>query len=215
VTNTPESEYSPTVTPSGNLSVIRVELDAAKTQRLWQFTLDGRDPRPVLENVKPVGYHAWSDDHTLALFVLGQPATLQLADAGPGAAVVLASDIGRSLQRIPGASSKSAISFVQRERSADGVGPGRFVIKELNPATREISVLTPAVEGSTEADTAWTPDGTLLMVKGPALYGWKRGESGWKEIATLERLGLPAASRLAVSPNGGWLALVGPPRQGR
>jgi hypothetical protein len=89
------------------------------------------------------------------------------------------------------------------------------VIKELNPATREISVLTPAVEGSTEADTAWTTDGTLLMVKGPALYGWKRGESGWKEIATLERLGLPAASRLAVSPNGAWLALVGPPRQGR
>jgi WD40-like Beta Propeller Repeat len=233
VTNTPESEYSPTVTPSGNLSVIRVELDAAKTQRLWQFTLDGRDPRPVLENVKPVGYHAWSDDRTLALFVLGQPATgqpatgqpatLQLADARTGTAVVLASDIGRSIQRIPGAlrpgsgqeSSRSSISFVQRERSADGVGPGRFVIKELNPATREISVLTPAVEGSTEADTAWTPDGTLLMVKGPALYGWKRGESGWKEIATLERLGLPAASRLAVSPNGAWLALVGPPRQGR
>jgi hypothetical protein len=226
VTNTPESEYSPTVTPLGNLSVIRVELDAAKTQRLWQFTLDGRDPRPVLENVKPVGYHAWSDDRTLALFVLGLPATglpatglpatLQLADSGTGTAVVLASDIGRSIQRIPGALSKSAISFVQRERSADGVGPGRVVIKELNPATREISVLTPAVEGSTEADTAWTPDGTLLMVKGTVLYGWKRGESsGWKEIATLERLGLPAASRLAVSPNGAWLALVGPPRQSR
>ena len=65
------------------------------------------------------------------------------------------------------------------------------MIKELNPSTREISVLTPAVEGSTEADTAWTPDGTLLMVKGTALYGWKRGESGWKEITTLERLGLP------------------------
>jgi hypothetical protein len=214
VTSTPESEYSPTVTPAGNLSVIRVELDAAKTQRLWQFTIDGRDPRPVLENVKPVGYHAWAGDQSLALFVLGQPATglpatLQLADARTGTAVVLASDIGRSIQRIPGSPS---ISFVQRSRGEDGSGPASLAIKELNPVTKEISLLTPAVPGSTEADTAWTPDGTLLMVKGSVLYGWKRGDSGWKEITTLERLSLPAATRLAVSPNGAWLALVGPPR---
>jgi hypothetical protein len=77
VTNTPESEYSPTITPAGKLSVIRVELDAGKTQRLWQFTADGRDPQPVLETIKPVGYHAWADHQTLALFVLG-------ATTGPG-----------------------------------------------------------------------------------------------------------------------------------
>lgn len=212
VTDTAESEYSPTVTPAGALSVIRVELDEARTQRLWQFTLDGRDPRPVLANVKPVGYHAWADDRTLALFVLGQPATLRIADTGTGSATVIASDIGRSIQRIPGTSSRSGISFVQKER---GDGAVRLVIKELNPSTREISVLTPAVDGSTEADTAWTPDGTLLMVKGGTLYGWRRGESGWKEITSLERLSLPGASRLAVSPNGAWLALVGPPRQSR
>ena len=101
---------------------------------------------------------------------------------------------------------------VQRERSGTNVS---LVIKELNPSTRQISVLTPAVEGSTEADTAWTPDGTLLMVKGNILYGWKRGQSGWKEITTLERLSLPGATRLAVSPRGDYLALVGPPRQAR
>jgi hypothetical protein len=216
VTRTPESEYSPTVTPSGSLSVIRVELDEAKTQRLWQFTLDGRDPRPVLENVKPVGYHAWADDHTLALFVLGSapglPSTLQLADTRTGTALVLGSDIGRSIQRIPG---KSGISFVQRYRSENGIGLVGLVIKELDPATREISTLTPAPRGSTEADLAWTPDGTLLMVQGNVLYGWKRGESGWKEITSLERLSLSGVTRLAVSPRGDYLALVGPPRQSR
>ncbi len=109
LTNTPESEYSPTITPGGKLSVIRVELDADKTQRLWQFTADGRDPQPVLETIKPVGYHAWADHQTLVLFVLGastgpgagEPATLQLADTRTGTAVVLASDVGRSIQRIP------------------------------------------------------------------------------------------------------------------
>ena len=58
---------------------IRVEAD--KTQRLWRFDLDGSNPRLVLENVKPVGYHAWIDDTHLALFILGAgggaPATLQ------------------------------------------------------------------------------------------------------------------------------------------
>jgi hypothetical protein len=209
VTNTPESEYSPTVTPGGAISVIRVELDGNNTQRLWQFTADGRDPRVVLERVKPVGYHAWAGERALALFVLGPPATLQLADTQTGDAVTLASDIGRSIQRIPGSGS---ISFVQRERSG---GTTALVIKELNPATRAISVLTAAVAGATEADTAWTPDGTLLMAAGGTLYGWRRGESGWKGITTLERLSLPAATRLAVSPKGDYLALVGPPRQGR
>jgi hypothetical protein len=210
VTATPESEYSPTISPAGNLSVIRVELDADKTQRLWQFTADGRDPRPVLETIKPVGYHAWADAQSLALFVLGQPATLQLADTRTGTAATLATDIGRSLQRIPvpgrTAAGTAAISFVQRERTRDGVS---LVIKELNPSTRAISVLTPAVAGSTEADCAWTPDGTLLMVKGTTLYGWRRGQSGWKEVTSLERLSLSGVTRLAVSPQGDYLALVG------
>ena len=212
VTRTPESEYSPTVTPAGNLSVIRVELDGNNTQRLWQFTADGRDPRVVLDNVKPVGYHAWADDHTLALFVLGQPATLQLADTRTGTARVIASDIGRSIQRIPGSTPVSAISFVQRERSGDTAS---LVIKELDPATGATTVLIPAVAGSTEADCAWTPDGTLLMVKGGVLYSWRRGQSGWTEVVTLERLSLVGVTRLAVSPKGDYLALVGLPRQGR
>jgi hypothetical protein len=212
VTSTPESEYSPTVTPAGNISVIRVELDEAKTQRLWQFGADGRNPRLVLENVKPVGYHAWADDHTLALFVLGQPATLQLADTRTGVAVPLASDIGRSIQPIRGAQAAGRISFVQRERNGEAV---TFIVKELDPATRAISVLTPAVPGATEADTAWTPDGMLLMVKGSTLYGWRRGQSGWKEVASLERLSLSGITRLAVSPKGDYLALVGPSAQGR
>jgi hypothetical protein len=84
VTNTPESEYSPIVTPAGALSVVRVELDKDRTQRLWQFTADGSDPHVVLDAIKPVGYHAWVDDHTLVLFVLGQPPTLQVVDTKTG-----------------------------------------------------------------------------------------------------------------------------------
>jgi hypothetical protein len=204
VTDTPESEYSPTVTPDDrHVSVIRVEAD--KTQRLWQFTLDGRQPELVLTDIKPVGYHVWADDHTLALFVLGSPATLQLADTRTGKAEVVASGIGRSLQRIPG---RGTIGFVVREPAAQAGGAPALSIRELDPKTRQVATLVRAVPGATEADCAWTPDGMLLMAQGGALYGWRRGDADWTRVADLDALGLHGVTRLAVSPKGDRIAFV-------
>jgi len=219
VTQTPVGEYSPTVTPDGaRISHIRTEADG--TQRLASVPLTGgpADATLIVPDIKPVGYHAWADDHTVALFILGTPggngapATLQVADTRAGTARVVATDIGRSLQRMPGAGAVRHVSFVQRERTADAV---TLTIKELNAQTGEISVLTRAVDGAREADTAWTPDGTLLMANGGVLYSWVRGQSGWKEVASLERLGLRGVTRLAVSPKGDFLALVGSTAQAR
>jgi dipeptidyl aminopeptidase/acylaminoacyl peptidase len=203
VTNTPEGEYSATFTPDGqHISVIRVE--AGGTQRLWQFTLDGSHPEIVLRDIKPVGYHVWADDHTLALFVLGQPATLQLADTRTGKADVLAQNIGRSLQRIPG---RGTISVVVREPAAEGAPPV-LSIRELDPRTRALTPLVNAVAGAKEADCVWTPDGLLLMAKDDVLYGWRRGETAWTRVADLAALGLHGVTRLAVSPKGDRIAIV-------
>ena len=194
---TPEGEYSPTITPDGGISVIRVEADG--TQRLWRFERNGSNPRVLLENVKPVGYHAWIDGERLALFVLGQPATLRLARPGPGEAETVASDIGRSIHRIPG---KRAVSFVQRE------GEGKFVVKELNVDNKQISVLTATVEGSSDRDTAWTPDGTLLMSARTKLFAWSPKTSGWREVYDVAPHKLGNVSRMAVSPDGKAIAIV-------
>lgn len=209
VTQTPESEYSPTVMLDGSrISVVRVEADGA--QRLWSVAPSGPKIQLdlILPGVKPVGYHAWADDHTLALFVLGAngaPATLQLADTRNGEARLVASDIGRSIQRMPGDGSSRHISFVQRERTGDATA---LLVKELDPATGAVTALVPAVEGSREADLAWMPDGTLLMVKDEVLYSWRRGLAGWHEV---QRLSLRGVTRLAVSPGGDAIALVAPP----
>ncbi len=204
VTDTPESEYSPTVTPDGqHISVVRVEADS--TQRLWRFTLGGRQPELVLKDVKPVGYHVWADARMLALFVLGSPATLQLADTETGKAEVVATDIGRSLQRIPG---RNTISFVVREPAESPGGARPLTIRELDPKTRQATRLVRAVAGATEADCAWTPDGMLLMATGGSLYGWRRGDVDWTRVADLEALGLRRVTRLAVSPGGDRIAFV-------
>src|SRR5262245_27870651 len=98
VTDTTEGEYSATVMPDGkNFSVIRVEADS--TQRLWKFPIAGGAPSLVLQSIKPVGYHAWVDEKTVLLFVLGTPATLQLVDISNEQSATLASNIGRSLDR--------------------------------------------------------------------------------------------------------------------
>ncbi len=197
VTATPESEYSPTPLPDGSgFSAVRVERDS--TQRLWRFDWDGAHPAVLLENVKPVGYHAWGDGHTVALFVLGTPPTLQLADTRTGATSQVAADIGRGVQRIPG---RAAISFIQK--GADSA----WSVVELDLATHQAHPLVQTLRGVDQY--AWTPGGILLMAKGTKVYEWnaERG-ADWEEVADFSAAGLQNISRLAVSPGGDRLALV-------
>jgi len=195
---TPESEYSATPLPDGSgFSVVRVEADS--TQRLWRFDWDGGHPALVLAGVKPVGYHAWGDANTVALFVLGDTATLQVADLPSGAATPVARNIGRGVQRIPGTGAR--ISFVQK-------GPdSTWAVAELDLATRQVRTLVRTLPGVDQY--AWTPAGVLLMAKGAKLYQWSpaRGPE-WEEVADFTAQGLAGITRLAVSPRGDRLALV-------
>lgn len=200
ITKTAESEYSPTVTPDEkSFSVIRVEAD--KTQRLWQFPLAGGAPTLVLTNIKPVGYHVWLDANTLALFVLGQPNTLQLVDAKTEKAEVLAQSIGRALHRIPG--QPSQFSFVHKAEK-------EWWIKAYDLKTRQTTNLIKTLTGS--EDCAWLPNGTLLMAQGSKLYKWQRGkDADWQLVADLEASGVTNITRLAVNAKGDKLAFVAAP----
>jgi hypothetical protein len=202
VTDTPECEYSPTVTPDGGLSVIRVEADG--TQRLWKFTREGKNPTVVLPDVRPVGYHSWLDGNTLVLFVLGSPATLQIANTKTGKAEIITGNIGQSIQKMPG----GGVSFVQQGEEGQGrtLTITEVKIENGKPVTKP---LTTAVEGARQAHVAWTPDGTLLMAHNGTLYAWKTGQAGWRPAADLASLGLKNVTRLAVSPKGDRIALVG------
>ena len=207
LTSTAESEYSPTFMGDGHISVIQVEPDG--TQRLWKFPLAGGKPQVILPDVRRIGYHAWADSGTLALFVLGapgtrEPATLQLANVASGKSEIIASGVGRSILKIPG----GGISFVHTE-TIDGAA--RVTIKELDPATKHVTSLVPAIEGAAAPDLAWTPDGLLLAAHSGKLYGWRRGDTAFAVVADLESLGLRGVTRMAVSPAGDRLALVAQP----
>ena len=201
ITRTPESEYSPTMMPGGaSFSVIRVEADSA--QRLWSFGMDGRNATLLLEDIMPVGYHAWGDDRTLALFVLGSPPTLQLADANTGRADVIEERIGRSIHRIPG---QRAISFVHK------VAEDEWWIKRLDLRTQEVTPLVQTLTGS--EDYAWTPGGIIVMGRGSVLFQWDGGAAAWSEVADLSSQGVEEITRIAVSPAADWIAIVGVRRE--
>ena len=197
LTRTPESEYSPTPLPAGRgFSVIRVERDS--TQRLWRFADDGTAPALVLERVKPVGYHAWADAHTLLLFVLGEPATLQRADTRTGDARVVTDSIGRSLHRIPG---QHAMSFI-RKPAGD-----RWWIERYDLRDGRVSHLVETLPGS--EDYAWTPGGVALMARDTVVYAWDpKRDRTWREVARFSAVGLGRITRIAVSPGGDRIAFV-------
>ena len=199
-TETPESEYSPTVTPDGKfISVVRVEADL--TQRLWKFPLSGGNPVLVLEKIKPVGYHCWIDENTLALFVLGpqgKPNTLEIVDVRTEKAEVVAENIGRAIRRIP---HQNKLSFVHKTSDQE------WVIKSFDLQTRQITSLIKTLPGSEEY--AWTPAGLLLMAKDSKLLVFDPAkDTGWQELADLSQAGLKGITRIAVSPKGDRLAIV-------
>ena len=196
ITNTPESEYSPILMPDGkSISVVRVEADG--TQRLWKFPLPGGTPSLILEKIKPVGYHLWVDDYTLALFVLGKPNTLQLVDLRTGKAEVIADNPGRILRRVP---HEDKFSFVQK------VSDQEWLIRTCDLKTRNIATFIKTFPGV--EDYAWTPAGVLLMANGAKLFARKKTDWAWVEIADFSHAGLKSITRIAVSPKGDRIAVV-------
>jgi hypothetical protein len=189
------SEYSATPIPGEErFSVVQVEADS--TQRLWSFAPDGSDPRLVLEEPSGVGYHAWGGDGELVLFLLGTPHELHRARAGTDGSRLVAKDIGRCLQAIPG---EDAWSFPLADADAG------WILTRLDRSTGALSSIAPAPSPGVQ-DYCWTPQGELWSSDGTALLVWREGE--WETLRNLEGDGIRGITRMAVSPDGSWLAFV-------
>jgi hypothetical protein len=199
-TKTPESEYSAARTPDGKgIAVIRVEKDS--TQRLWRFPIAGGEPSVVLADIKPVGYFAYLDSTTLALFVLGSPNTLQIADTRSGKGTVVTTAVGRSIQRVPGT---RKASFTQRAN-------GRTWLLTVDA--------TPRADGSFAIDTvAALPDSAEYVVwrsatnavtgAGSRLMQLSLPGKDWATLADLTAHGICRISRLTLSHDGQRIAMV-------
>jgi hypothetical protein len=74
-------------------------------------------------------------------------------------------------------------------------------------ATRDLIALP---RGS--QDLVWLAPGVMLTASGSKLLSWRAGASTWSSVGDYADAGLTDITRLAVSPDGKWLALVAMPK---
>jgi hypothetical protein len=196
ITNTTEREYSPTVTPDKKFVSCIIQRDNG-AQDLGKYPIDGGNAEVIINSLT-VGYHAWLDNNTVYVFVLGDPLTLHRYSIPERKDEVIEHNIGRSIHKIPG---KFAISFVNKS------APEKWTIKtieEQNATAKEIGQTLSARE-----DLAWTPDGKLIMSDGEKFFITDLTTPlNWREIKLDSPLAIKGITRLAVSNDGSKLAVV-------
>ncbi len=195
-TSTPEREYSPTVTPDKKFISCILQRDDGK-QDLEKYPIAGGAAITIINNLT-VGYHAWSDENNVIVFVLGEPQTLRLYHVETGKDILLADSIGRSIHRIP---KTKSISFVDKSY------PTKWFIKRVQGMDK-IDVIAESLPN--REDLAWTNDERIVMSDGEKLFYCDPDKSKeWKLIeSSLGSFPLKGISRLAINTSGDKIAIV-------
>ncbi|MGD8772324.1 MAG: hypothetical protein PVI25_04585 [Gammaproteobacteria bacterium] len=196
VTASTAGEWAPALTPDGEgFTISRNEPEGF--QRLWRFPMDGRSPRVVLRDITGAGYHTWVDENTVALYLLSEPPDLALVDIDTASRRIVASNVGRCVQRVP---QTRELAFVDK-RDGDN---WRITYLDLDSMT--VTRTLPTLPG--REDFALAADGSILMAQGGRLYRSFPGKQTWELLADWDA-SLPGhISRIAVSPTGRHLAFV-------
>ncbi|WP_115461454.1 nuclear transport factor 2 family protein [Winogradskyella aurantiaca] len=190
------SEYSPTKIPGQN-AVSAIRLDTTGLQRLYRYDMDtGKDT--LLVDKLVIGYHTWINDHTIASFVLGEPATLVVSDLKKGVNLSVDNTIGRSLHSIP--NTVNTFSYISKKATP-------WQIKSLNLDSQKITTIAETVPEA--EDMCWLINGTILMAKGNTIYKIDpKKDKDWSVLKTFDDPDLQNITRVAVNETGTLLSVV-------
>ena len=194
LTQTAAGQYSPTEMPGGDF-LSTITLENSGRQLLWKYGMDGSLEGEELIPYLKIGYHTWLNSDTLFAFVLGPHPTLQIIDLNSKRAEIITEDIGRSLHIIPGT---TYLAYVKKNES-------EWLITQYDVKSDSSVALTTTQKGV--EDMCWYDSSTLLMGKEDVLYSWSESK-GWEQIANLSLWKLSGITRLAVSPDRKYVAVV-------
>lgn len=199
LTNTPESEYSPHVTPDRtSISVVKVEKDS--TQRLWKFPVTGGEQKLVMDKIDSIGYYTWINNDSIALFILGNPHTLQLANVKTQQIEFSKENIGKGMQMY---TPNNCLFFVCYDTTG-GNKPGIYVY--CYGQRRGMAYYHPLVGAN---DYFCVSHVGIMMGEGSIVYReFKDHASPWVELSNLNNWGIRKISRVAISPDGKKAAIV-------
>ena len=193
VTDTDQSEYSPTLTPDGkHFSVIRVEPTQNNAQYLWQYPLDRKSGGFYLfKELITVGYHCWLDPKMVAMFLVDTPFhKLVLANSKTQQVDQLIDNIGRTLLK----DAEGNLNFVHK------ISNKFWYIKSFDPETSMFEFVCRTIDQ--KEDFAILEDGSFIMASTTKLFRLNPKEEGaWKEVFDFAEFGVKNITRLRVYQN--------------
>jgi hypothetical protein len=201
ITSTPDSgEYSPrNYGATSGLYFVR-QLADGSTQHLVHANANGSNPEPVLD-LTTVGYYAFNADRSqVALFVLGETFTLQVADVASGETQIVADGIGRGLYAEPG----GAAALFTTGNEEEG-----WALNRYDFGSGETSTLFALPGMSQDFAAHRMGDGTLVYLSSDdgTLYS-RTADTDWAPIADFRGAMINNVTRMAVSDDGTMLAVV-------
>lgn len=196
ITNTASSEYSPNLTPDGKyISAIILGKDGS--QVLAMYPLKGGEPK-IIPSEQKIGYYCWFDKKTVFSYVVGAPPSLQEWNTKNAQFKIIMMNPGRSLGKIP---DKKLISFIHKE--SDDI----WYLNSYDPDTDKVTYITECIKGA--EDMVWASDGTAFLSNEKKIYKFNPTvDQSWQLVANMDAFNLADATRLAISPDLKWMAVV-------
>ncbi len=191
LTATEQNEYSPTPLLIDNSYSTVIAHEGKQT--LWQQS-SGKFVEQLNAGVEPVGYHTWISAEHLAIFRLAEPHELVILDRSSGKHKVISKDIGRCLVTL---GNNDEFFYVQNDAS-------RRMIKRHSLLNKSSKPVIPLLQGS--EDFTWHKNWGLVHSNGNQLFYAPKPYRQWISLASDKAL--TNISRLAISPDGQWLAVV-------
>lgn len=203
-TNTPDREYSPTVTPDEKyISCIVQRRNGA--QDLVKYPIDGGKPTTLISHLK-VGYHAWADENKVLLFILDDSIhfSLHFYNLSKDGDTVIAENIGRGVNKIPG---QGAMSFIQK------ISDTLSVIKKFDLNSDAVTNIIYTLKGKDLL--TWLNNNTILMSDGKKIFYYHVNayeefkDHKWKPVIVKGNTAmLKGVTRLATNADNTKLAVV-------
>lgn len=193
ITNTIDSEYSPTVTPDKKYLSCIVQRKSNGDQDLVKYNIKNpTETQMIFESQKTgkIGYQAWLNPNELISFVLGNPQTLHYQHLISKKDTIIATNIGRSLHLIP---KQKAFSFVQQIEK-------KWLIRSFNPQKNTIIDIAESHPDS-EHYNAWLSENTILESRNTDIFSYSLMTKEWKIVNLPNILLKRKISRMAIKGN--------------
>jgi hypothetical protein len=194
ITNTEESEYSPTFIQSGTkISTVRVDKDGG--QRFYLLDYPETTKAEYVKNSDSIGYSCWVNDSLITMFVVEDTSSLQVLNLKTQERTFVITNPGRCMKIHP---KNKDLYFIDKNDSA------HWFLSTYNFKTKKVKQVIEMLPGS--EDFAFFSDGQLIS-------GFKGGIFELKGMSWTA-IGKPIASmendfyRIAISPDDQYIAVV-------